>query len=182
MPGPTSCTLLANMYFRYQEFPTSELLVKMVKVDMDADDVSDYVVTVQVVARDGESGDEVSTQVEVEVLPKGRAGKALWRLTPVVRSLTSTLWPFQYPMVPSGNGSCLETLAADWQQESQLCYCCFFLHWCFCCCEASGGNTSMKSRLSHWGTIPTWYLQHTTAVSHKYVYDEGFLPSFLSFL
>lgn len=179
MPGPTGCTLLTHVYFRYREFPTSELLVKRVKADVDADDVVDDVIddTVQVVARDDESGDEVSTLVEVEVLPRGRAGKQLWQLTPVVRSLTSTLWPFQCPMVPSGNGSCLETWAADWPQESQLCCCCFFLQWCFCCCEASGGNAAMKSRLSHWATIPTWYLHHTAVVLHKYVSDAGFLPS-----
>lgn len=62
-----------------------------------ADDVIDDVITVQVVARDDESGDEVSTLVEVEVLPRGRAGKRLWQLSPVVRSLTRALWPFSVP-------------------------------------------------------------------------------------
>lgn len=112
----------------------------------------------QVVARDDVSGDEVSTLVEVEVLPRGRAGKLLLQLTSVMHSMTSSLWLFQCPMVPSESSSCLKMWVADWLQESQFWCCCYFLQGCFCCCEAPGGNTAMKLRSSHWKTIPTWYV------------------------
>lgn len=61
------------------------------KVKVQHDDV---IVTVQVVARDEASGDEVSTLVEVEVLPRGRAGKTLWQLSRVAHTLISSMCLF----------------------------------------------------------------------------------------
>lgn len=78
---------------------------------MDVDD--QHVATGQVMARDEASGDEASTLVEVEVLPRGRAGKSLWQLQPVVHSLTSSMCLFQCPVVPSESNRCLQMWAAD---------------------------------------------------------------------